>query len=363
MAIFASTTLGSSDPTRAMTIKALEQRAQQLQAAQSKQELPTSMPSPWQGAGYLANTLADSLAIKRADLAAAQRQKDLQGYISNLGDNPTMAQVAPIAGADPEFAKTIMGEIQARRLAAQKAADDRSYLEEQDKLAQAHAQTPEAKLTADLKAGRISQEDFDAGMKTLHAGSAAEQKLAGEQQKENIDLQSSNQSLDQAIELLKTGKVYSDSSLAGTRTQWGQSVPGPLQKLAGVDPESTDISKRYDQIIKMQILPIMNSLKGSLSNADREWAVSTLDNPSSTIQAKQDVLNMLKSRLAAHLQQSNINLEASGKPAVKVQPPATGGGSTAAGGGVQSVASEAEALKLAPGTKFKLPDGRTGTVR
>lgn len=329
MAIFASTTLGTSDPNRAQSIKALEARAQALAQAQAEQKLPPSLPSPWQGAGYLANTVADTVNAKRADQAAAQRRQDLAGYIAKAGDNPTMADVGQITAADTDVGKAYLAEIQQRRLATQKAADDRAYLAEQDRLAQAHAQTPEAKLTADLNAGRISKEDFDAGMKTLHAGSASEQKLAAEQQKENIDLQASNQGLDQALELLKTGKVYSDSSLANLRTEFGQSVPKPLQGIAGVDPESTDISKRYSQLIKTQILPIMNSLKGSLSNADREWAISTLDNPSSTIQAKQDVLNMLKVRLAAHLKQSNINLEQSGRPAVQVEKPVVGAGTPA----------------------------------
>jgi len=73
---------------------------------------------------------------------------------------------------------------------------------------------------------------------------------------------------------------------------------------------------------------------------------------------------MLKARLDAELKQSNINLKNTGTTAVQVEQPATTApGQPAAGGGVQSVTSEAEALKLPPGTRFKLPDGRTGTAR
>ena len=82
MAIFASTTLGSSDPSKAMSIKALEARAQALAAAQSKQEAPTSLPSPWQGASLVMNQAADAFATKRADQAAAQRRQDLAGYMA-----------------------------------------------------------------------------------------------------------------------------------------------------------------------------------------------------------------------------------------------------------------------------------------
>ena len=75
MAIFASTTLGSSDPSKAMNIKALEARAQALAAAQAKQEVPPSMPSPWQGASHVFNQAADAFATKRADMQAAQQQR------------------------------------------------------------------------------------------------------------------------------------------------------------------------------------------------------------------------------------------------------------------------------------------------
>ena len=85
MAIFASTTLGSSDPSKAMSIKALEARAQALAAAQAKQEAPQSMPSPWQGAGYLANTVADAMATKRADTQAAQQRQDLTNLMGASG--------------------------------------------------------------------------------------------------------------------------------------------------------------------------------------------------------------------------------------------------------------------------------------
>src|SRR6187455_2989042 len=115
MAIFASTTLGSSDPARAMSVKALEARAQALAATQAKQELPQSLPSPWQGAGYLANTFADALGTKRADQAAAQRRQDLAGYIAKAGDNPTAADIGQITAADADFGKTYLQEVQQRR--------------------------------------------------------------------------------------------------------------------------------------------------------------------------------------------------------------------------------------------------------
>src|SRR5580765_4363155 len=191
MAIFASTTLGSSDPSKAMSVKALEARAQALAAAQAKQEMPQSMPSPWQGAGYLANTFADALGAKRADQAAGQRRQDLAGYIARAGDNPTAADIGQITAADPELGRTYLQEIQQRRsqaaqiqaqkeLATQKAQQDQEYLQKQDTLSQAHPQTDQGKVKQDLASGRITQEEADAALKKLNAGSPAEQKLAEE---------------------------------------------------------------------------------------------------------------------------------------------------------------------------------------
>jgi hypothetical protein len=375
MAIFASTTLGSSDPAKAMNIKVLEARAQALAAAQAKQEMPTSMPSPWQGAGYLANTVADAVLTKRADQQAQQQRQQLGDIISQVGpEGPNPQQQAGITARDTDLGKMYATqafqarqgaeELAARKeAAAQKAQADQDYLQKQETLLQGRPQTDQAKVKADLTAGRISQEEADAALKKLNAGSPAEQKFISEQQSANIDLQASGQGLDKALELLDTGKVYSDSGLAGLRIEHGQSVPKPLQGITGVDPESTDISKRYSQIMNAQVLPILNKLKGSMSNADREWAIATINNPSSTIGAKKDVLRMLKVHLDAELKQSNINLKNTGAAAVQVAPPATVAPGQPAAGGPQSVASEADALKLPPGTKFKLPDGRTGTAR
>ena len=46
MAIFASTTLGSSDPSKAMNIKALEARAQALAAAQANRKSRRACRAP-----------------------------------------------------------------------------------------------------------------------------------------------------------------------------------------------------------------------------------------------------------------------------------------------------------------------------
>jgi len=302
------------------------------------------------------NQAADAFAAKRADQAAAQRRQDLAGYIAKAGDNPTMADVGQITGADPEIGKTYLQEIQQRRaqaaqiqaqkeLAAQQAQQTEAAAVAAEQRVGARPKSDVAQVEADLRGGRLSAEDAEAAKKKLLAGSPAEQKFAAEQQTANIDLQASRQGVDDGLKLLDTGKVYSDSSFAGLRTEHGQSVPKPLQGIAGVDPESTDISKRYSQLIKMQVLPILNKLKGSMSNADREWAIATVDNPSSTIEAKKSVLLKLKAHLDAELKQSNINLKNMGTTAVQVEQPATTApgqpAAAAAGGGGGNLLEEA----------------------
>jgi len=333
MAIFASTTLGTSDPSKALSIKALEARAQALAQASAQAPTPQSVPSPWQGIGNVANTAADALLARHADQAAAQRRQDLAGYIAKAGDNPTMADVGQITAADTDVGKSYLAEIQQRRaqaaqiqaqkeLATQKAQQDQEYLRKQQEFAAGQPQSDIGKLTADV-GRKPTEEEVEGEIRQKTMPSPSDPAVISKAQTENIDLQSSGQSLDKALELLATGKVYSDSGLAGLRTEHGQSVPKVLQGVAGVDPESTDISKRYSQLMKAQVLPILNKLKGSMSNADREWAIATIDNPSSTLGAKQDVIRMLKTHLDAELKQSNINLKNMGTGAVQVERPAT----------------------------------------
>jgi hypothetical protein len=376
MAIFASTTLGTGDPSRAMNIKALEARAQALAAAQSKQEMPTSMPSPWQGAGYLANTVADAVATKRADQQAAEQKQQLAALMGQVGpEGPNPQQLAGITARDTDLGKMYAtqafqsrqnaADIAARKeMAAEKYKQDEAAAVAQEERLKARPPNDDLiNLKRGLQQGILTQEEYDARVKKLNAPPPAEQKLIGEQQSANIDLQASGQDLDKALELLDTGKVYSNSGLAGLRTEHGQSVPKVLQGITGVDPESTDISKRYSQLMKTQVLPILNKLKGSMSNADREWAVATIDNPSSTVEAKKDVIRRLKTHLDAELKQSNINLKNTGATAVQVGQPATaapGQPTTAAPAVGATAAPAADPLE---GRTATSSDGKTKMVR
>lgn len=377
MAIFASTTLGSSDPSRAMSIKALEARAQALAAAQSKQELPTSLPSPWQGASLVMNQAADAFTAKRADQAAAARRQDLANLMGGVGpEGPNPQQLAGITSADPDIGKLYAQQaFQARQSAEQtqaqkeaaaaKAQTDEASAVSQEGRTQARPQTDAGKVKADLAAGRLSEAEAAAALKKLTAPAASEQKVINEQRDQNIDLQSSLANLKEAEGHLNAG-VYSGGG-AEFKELAGKYAPNVLPGLTGTDPETTKRTQRYNQIMNPEALAVLARLKGASSDRDMMFAISTMNDKSSSIENKKQALKVLQAKVGAHLQASEQTLSEMGGKPIKVETPGAAGAAaapvTAAGGGVQSVTSEAEALKLPPGTKFKLPDGRTGTAR
>jgi 1,2-phenylacetyl-CoA epoxidase PaaB subunit len=375
MAIFASTTLGTSDPSRAMSIKALEARAQALAAAQSKQEMPTSMPSPWQGVSHVFNQAADAFATKRADQAAAQRRADLAGYMSQVGpEGPNPQLLGQITAADPDVGKQLAAQaftarqnaadLQARKEAAAEAARQAEVAAvAQEERLKARPHSDIGQLTADV-GRKPTEEEIQAEIRKKTQPSPVDQAAMGQARDENINLQTTAAKLAEAADLLEKG-VYHGGG-AGTKTEYGQLVPGALQGLTGTDPETTARSKRYTQIMSSEVVAQLKALKGPASNKDMAWAISTVNDPAAPKENKVQALTILRAQMDAHLRSSETTLKGMGTAPVKVDIPAAGATAAPAApaaGGVQSVGSEAEALKLPPGTKFKLPDGRTGTAR
>lgn len=143
MAIFASTTTsGYSDPLKAYSIKALEKRYADMMAQQARQDAPT-IANPVQGFGYLANTLADTMAANRAERAVAAGREELaqamKGYNPETGLTPELAAIA--ARRDPDLLAKLMETMEARRTQqAQFAQQDKSQqaqFGQQDKSQQA----------------------------------------------------------------------------------------------------------------------------------------------------------------------------------------------------------------------------------
>jgi hypothetical protein len=365
-----------------MNIKALEARAQALAAAQSKQEIPASMPSPWQGASHVFNQAADAFATKRADQAAEQQRQQLGALMGQIGpEGPNPQQLAGITTRDTDLGKMYASQaFEARQsaasrqaqkeLAAQKAAQDEAAAESQEKRLMARPPNDDLiNLKRGLQQGIITQQEYDARVKKLNAPPAAEQKAANEAEDQHIELQTNLAGLKEGLGLLQSGKVYSGGG-AEVKEFMGKNLPTVGGYVAGTDPESTKATQRYNQIVGPQVLDLLSKLKGASSDRDMKWAIDNLNDKSADVETKKKALSMLIAKVDAHARASESRLRASGREPPKVDiPPASETSATvvapasAAGGGVQGVASEAEALKLPPGTKFKLPDGRTGTAR
>ena len=356
MAIFASTTLGTSDPTRAMSIKALETRAQALAAAQARQETPTSMPSPWQGASHVFNQAADAFATRRADQAAAQQRQELaalQGQIGPEGPNPQ--QLAGITARDPDIgrmyaqqafsARQNAADIAARKEAAAEAAKlhEAAAVAQEQRVRDRPSNQPIAEIDRAVARGEMSAADGEAAKKKLLAPPPAEQKLIGEEQDKNIDLQTTATELKEAAELLNQG-VYSGGG-AGLKGTIGPYTPDVLKGVTGTDPETTKRSQRYDQIMSSQVLQRLSTLKGPASNKDMAWAIETVNNPAASKENKQRALGILQAQMDAHLRASEGRLKTMGGTSVKVEmPPPVG---AAAGAGAPAAAADPNAAARA----------------
>ena len=170
MAIFASTTTsGYSDPLKAQSIKALEQRQKDLLAQQAQQTMPESMPSPFQVGGHVLNQLASGMQQNRTDQAiAAQREvlaRAMTGY-DPMGDAPPPSIIASVA---PDQYKDMMQTWAQNRLAKQAQAASAKEHE----LTRTHSST-EAGLT------RTQQKEL----------AEASDRRARELQQENAELKS-----------------------------------------------------------------------------------------------------------------------------------------------------------------------------
>jgi hypothetical protein len=93
MPVFASTTTsGYSDPLKAMSIKALEQRYKEMSAQQAAAQqgmfTPENTQTPVQGLAQVANVAVDAMRSRRADEATAAGRNELAGVIAQGPQGP-----------------------------------------------------------------------------------------------------------------------------------------------------------------------------------------------------------------------------------------------------------------------------------
>jgi len=381
MAIFASTTTSNySDPLKAQSIKALEQRLKDQQAQMAAQPgiTPENTQTPIQGFGHVANALADSFQQRRSENAVAAQRDMLAKSMAGLDyGNPDPQRMAQIAVAAPDIYKDVAAAIEARRSQQAQFTHQNATAKEAARVAQEAADAAENRIQARptdlpvvqadraLKRGEIDQATRDAIVKKATSAPASEQKYITGMQEQSIAGQSLIASLDEALALTNHPKGIHAGAGAGWTQGIGENTPKFLQGVtsaAGIDPETMSNTQRFNQIMGAQALDLLNQMKGASSDRDVQVNFKIVNDPNATIDNKRKAIEALKIKLAGLLQvHHNAITEAGGK--VPTLPTAGGGGGTVTPAGPVSVASEAEALKLEPGTKFKLPDGRTGTAR
>jgi hypothetical protein len=279
------------------------------------------MPSPWQGAGYLANTLADAVAAKRADQVAGQRRQDLANVMSGIGaEGPTPQQLAQIAGADPELGKTYAQQAFQAREAAASRAEQEKMLELKGKQDEAYAAAQEGRLQArpsDLEktAGRpLTPEESTAYVEKQIGPSSSDVAARSKQETAHVEAQSYVNTMQEAKDLVNTG-VYNGKA-APYQGEYGKGVIGYATDLIGAtDPETTKRDDRYNKIMNTAATAMTAAMKGSQSEKELALALDTARNPASTKEAKQQALDVIIRLGQAHAAISERAVkEMKGKP-------------------------------------------------
>lgn len=344
--IVSTTTAGvPTDPTGGMTLDALMARQKLLAERGQQIAEPRSMVSPWQGAAALAQQFVnarqesaneDQLTAGRQQLAQA-----ISGIDPNTGEVP-QAAIASAMAFDPDTGmKLLQGSIEARRaaraqeLAASQRSEDRQWAVEDRQAGYGHeadvdkrelgqtidaekraaatqgAQplTGQAKLAADLAAGRIDKATYDAAMAKENAmpgsgvtintgdGSSALTKKFDEKEGEGWAAL-----MDAGA---KAGSVRNDLQLLdelGKVTPTGP-VPGYLMKMfPGVDSAGA----AYQSIINRVAPSLRVTGSGSTSDIEYEGMLKSLPSLSNYPEANQLIGAMMKAKAELDIQRADI---------------------------------------------------------
>jgi len=364
MAIFASTTTsGYSDPLKAYSIKALEQRQKDMQAQQAAQQAqmfsPENTQTPIQGFGQLANVIGDRFQQGRADSAAAAQKQELAQLMSGGAENMTPQQQARVAVLSPDIYAKLLEAQQARatqergfthadksQAEAARIARD-AKIDEEQRIANRPA-TDAAKVMQDVQSGKLTKEQGDAVMKKLTQGSAAEQKFITDQKIESVNNQSALASLDTALALID----HPDSILAGRNADWKTTAADRLpERLTGINEKTRENTQQYNQIMGGQALQLLTQMKGASSDKDVAINFKIANDPNATPDNKKAAIAILKQKLAGYLAVHNEALKGAGGD-VPTLPGAGGGAPAAAGGGAAADPLEGKTATGANGEKI-----------
>lgn len=229
MAEFVSTTVPSaySDASRAFSIKALEKRLADAQAANASATVPDLIPTPIQGIGHVVNQLAGGMNEARLEQKAAASKAELAKLIAGYNpDGPNaMATVGQIGVHNPELAATLMQNFHdarqnkaredaamARTKAQEDAATGRTNITEGGVNAR-HGQTLQAQK--DAAAARVEAEKAAAAEAARVADEAQRGKETRAEEREKTKFQGPvGEQLHNLDVLLGQGKITPDDHKA-----------------------------------------------------------------------------------------------------------------------------------------------------
>lgn len=355
MPVFASTTTsGYSDPLKAYSIKALEQRQRDMLQQQTQQPqafTPENTQTPLQGLAQVANVGVDAMRQRRTDDAVAAQKDELSKLIAGTpaGQDPSPQVQARMAVIAPDIYKGLQEAMIARRAQeagfthADKAAAEAARIAREAKIDEeqriANRPTSDAaKIMQDVQAGKLTPAQGEALVKKLTSGPVSEQKFVKDLQEQSVAGQSLLASLDTAMALTKHPKGIHAGGGAGFVQGIGEMVPTRLQGIssaAGLDPETVENTQRFNQIMGEQALELLNKMKGASSDRDVKINFDIVNSPNATLKNKQDALGKLRDRIATLLELHNNTIKEAGGTVPALQTGSSGGAAApaATGGG------------------------------
>jgi hypothetical protein len=365
MAIFASTTTsGYSDPLKAYSIKALEQRQRDMLQQQTQQPqafTPENTQTPLQGLAQVANVGVDAFRQRRTDDAVAAQKDELSKLIAGTpaGQDLSPQAQARMAVIAPDMYKEVVSTIAARRAQQELFAQqektqqagfkhaDQAQIDAENRLQARPTDEPLVTLRRAFDRKEINQEEYDARKKNLLAPKVNEQKFVKDLQEQSVAGQSLLASLDEAKALTEHPKGIHSGGGAGFIQGVGEMVPKSLQGVAsaaGLDPETVSNTQRYNQIMGEQALELLNKMKGASSDRDVQVNFKIVNDPAATLENKRKALGRMRDRIATLLELHNNTIKEAGGTVPTLSTAGSGGAATpAATGGGGDANAEAKA--------------------
>lgn len=182
MAIFApSTTSGYSDPYKALTIKALEKRQQDMMNNMAKAEVPKA-ETPMAVAGVGLGAIGDALQVRNVNQAAAAKRDQLSSIMAGVDPNkgPTAQQAAQIYALDNELGGRYMQNQQ------ENARQQALFAEQRAQAAERYKQEEIARGQKDtFEKANAAQRVLDEQAAAAEKARVAEQAAAAQAEKEH----------------------------------------------------------------------------------------------------------------------------------------------------------------------------------